>query len=101
MAAPSGRHQHHAGHRHRRGRPVPLSISQVGRYDIRIRIDGFADANVTAINARLAATGYPGSPVTTRLFPTPVRSTHYLGKIDHQAGRTDHVSVRYSLYDVS
>ena len=60
-----------------------------------------AAANVTAINARLAETGYPGSPVTTGLFPTPVRSTHYLGKIDHQAGRRNHMSVRYSLYDVS
>ena len=60
-----------------------------------------ADADVTTINARLAAVGYPGAPVTTGLFPTPVRSTHYLGKIDHQAGRSDHVSVRYSLYDVS
>jgi hypothetical protein len=58
-------------------------------------------ASVTAINARLAAARYPGSPVTTGIYPNPVRSTHYLGKIDHQAGRSDHVSVRYSLYDVS
>ena len=31
----------------------------------------------------------------------PVKSTHYLGKIDHQVSRTDQFSVRYSLYDVS
>ena len=59
-----------------------------------------ADADAAAINARLAAVGYPGSLVTTGIFPSPVTSTHYLGKVDHQAGRANHVSVRYSLYDV-
>ena len=43
--------------------------------------------NVAAINARLAAVGYPGSPVTTGVYPNPVKSTHYLGKIDHQVSR--------------
>ena len=31
------------------------------------------DANVAVINARLAAVGYPGSPVTTGVYPNPVR----------------------------
>jgi hypothetical protein len=59
------------------------------------------DAAVAAINARLAATGYPGAPVATGIYPNPVTSTNYLGKIDHQAGRHDQLSVRYSLYDIS
>jgi hypothetical protein len=59
------------------------------------------DAAVVAINARLAATAYPGVPVATGIYPNPVSSTNYLGKIDHQAGRRDQLSVRYSLYDVS
>lgn len=57
--------------------------------------------NVGPINARLAATGYPGAPITTGIYPNPVKSTHYLGKIDHQVSRTDQLSIRYSLYDVS
>ena len=59
------------------------------------------DATVALINARLAATGYPGAPVATGIYPNPVTSTNYLGKIDHQAGRRDQLSVRYSVYDVS
>ena len=59
------------------------------------------EENVAPINGRLAATGYPGAPVTTGIYPNPVKSTHYLGKIDHQLGRSDQFSVRYSLYDMS
>ena len=59
------------------------------------------DENVGPINARLAATAYPGAPVATGIYANPVTSTHYLGKIDHQLSRTDQLSVRYSLYDVS
>jgi hypothetical protein len=59
------------------------------------------EENVAPINARLAATGYPGVPITTGIYGNPVKSTHYLGKIDHQVSRTDQLSVRYSLYDVS
>ena len=60
-----------------------------------------SEVNVQAINARLAAVAYPGVPVTTGIYRNPVRSTHYLGKIDHQVSRRDQFSVRYSLYDVS
>jgi hypothetical protein len=57
-------------------------------------------ANVTAINARLAATGYPGSPVVTGVYPNPVHSTLGLAKLDHHAG--DHqMSLRYTVYRVT
>ena len=57
-------------------------------------------ANVNTINARLAAAGYQGPPVTTGLYPNPVHSTNFLGKVDHQFSAKDQFSVRYSLYDV-
>jgi hypothetical protein len=53
---------------------------------------------VTAINQRLDAVGYGGPRLATGVFPIPVRSTNVLGKIDHQAGARDQLSVRYSLY---
>jgi hypothetical protein len=61
-------------------------------------IDG---ANVAAINARLAAVGYQGAPVSTGIYPNPVHSVNVLGKVDHQFDENDHFSVRYSLYDVA
>lgn len=60
-----------------------------------------ADADVTAINARLAAVGYPGAPISTGVYPNPVRTTNFLAKVDHQVSGTDLVSVRYSLYHVN
>jgi hypothetical protein len=57
-------------------------------------------ANARAINARLAAVGYPGPTVSTGQFPTPVDSTNALVKGDHQIAAADQFSVRYSLYDV-
>ena len=45
-------------------------------------------ANVDTINARLAATGYPGSAVATGVYPNPVHSTLGLAKLDHHAGAT-------------
>ena len=53
-----------------------------------------------AINARLAAVGYQGLPVSTGLYPNPVHSTNVLGKVDHQLSGADQLSVRYALYDV-
>jgi len=52
------------------------------------------------INARLAAVGYPGSPMTTGMYPNPVDTTYLLAKLDHQASSRAQMSVRYSLYDV-
>ena len=59
------------------------------------------DATAASINARLSAVGYPGAPVTTGIYPNPVSSANYLGKIDGNAGSSEQFSVRYSLYRVS
>lgn len=59
------------------------------------------DAAVTAINARLAATGYQGPPVTTGVYPNPVDTTFLLAKVDHHFSQRDLFTVRYNLYDVS
>jgi hypothetical protein len=56
---------------------------------------------VPTINARLAETGYRGSPIATGLYPNPVDSTNLLGKVDHQASDADQIGVRYALYHVS
>jgi hypothetical protein len=53
------------------------------------------------MNGRLTAIGYPGSQVTTGVYPNPVRSTNALGKIDHQWGGRDQMSLRYSQYNVA
>jgi hypothetical protein len=58
------------------------------------------DANVAAINGRLAATGYPGSAVATGVYPNPVRATLGLAKLDHHAG-SHQLGLRYSLYRVA
>jgi hypothetical protein len=57
------------------------------------------DANVAAINARLAAVGYRGPLITTGEFPAPVNTTNLLARVDHQVSGRDQVSVRYALYD--
>jgi hypothetical protein len=59
------------------------------------------EATVATINARLAAVGYPGSLVSTGVYPNPVRSTNVLGKIDHQISGADLLTLRYSHYDVT
>jgi hypothetical protein len=58
-------------------------------------------ANVDAINARLAAVGYPGSPIATGVYANPVHTTNFLGKVDHQFNGRDQFTVRYSVYDVN
>ena len=58
-------------------------------------------ANVAAINARLAATGYQGPRVTTGLFSSPVDTTNGLAKVDHQLSSNDLLTVRYSSYSVA
>jgi hypothetical protein len=57
-------------------------------------------ANVSAVNARLDATGYQGPRITTGQFPTTVDTTHVLAKVDHQFSGKDRFNVRYSLYDL-
>lgn len=60
-----------------------------------------SDGNVSAINARLAATGYGGPPIVSGIYPNPVDSTNLFGKVDHQVNGRDQFSVRYALYDVA
>ena len=59
-----------------------------------------SEANVQAINARLAAVAYPGSLISTGLYPNPVDTTNFLAKVDHQISNRDQLGVRFSLYDV-
>lgn len=56
--------------------------------------------NVSLINARLAAIGYPGAAVTTGLYPDPAHLTDFFSKVDHQFAQSDQFSIRYSLYNV-
>ncbi|HEX5000243.1 MAG TPA: TonB-dependent receptor [Terriglobia bacterium] len=58
-------------------------------------------ANVSAINTRLAAVGYPGPAVSTGVYPNPVHATTGLGKIDHNFGANDQFTIRYSVYDLT
>jgi hypothetical protein len=60
-----------------------------------------ARANVSPINVRLAATGYPGSPIATGIYPNPLESSNVFGKIDHRISGEDQLSVRYGLYKVT
>ena len=60
-----------------------------------------SEANVNAINTRLAAVGYQGPLITTGLYPNPVHNVNLLGKVDHQFSPKDQFSIRYSLYDVN
>lgn len=57
-------------------------------------------ASVGAVNARLAAVGYQGPPITTGEYPNPVDSTNALAKVDHQASGRDQLGFRYSAYSV-
>ncbi len=55
---------------------------------------------INLINARLTSVGYPGSPLTTGLYPDPVTTANYLGKIDGNRGSSEQFSLRYTLYKV-
>ena len=59
------------------------------------------DANVNAVNARLAAVGYQGPLIATGIYPNPVDTTNLLAKVDHQVSGRDQLSIRYSLHGVS
>ncbi len=58
-------------------------------------------SNVAAINARLAAIGYPGAQISTGIYPNPVHVTNFLGKVDHHFNEKDQLSARYSAYHVT
>jgi hypothetical protein len=54
-----------------------------------------------AINARLAAVGYPGPGVATGSYANPLRTTNVLAKVDRLAGSSARIGIRYSLYDAA
>jgi hypothetical protein len=56
--------------------------------------------NVAVINARLRQASYPGSLISTGVYPNPVDMTNFLAKLDHQLTSRAQFTVRYSLYDV-
>jgi hypothetical protein len=58
-------------------------------------------ANITAINARLAATAYGGPPLSTGLVPTGFDTTNFLFRLDHQIDSAHQLSARYSLYEIA
>ena len=58
-------------------------------------------ANVAAINTHLADIGYPGSLISTGIYPNPVHSTNFFGRIDHEVSTRDQFSARYSVYRVT
>ncbi len=58
-------------------------------------------ANVAAIDAHLLALGYPGPQISTGIYPNPVHSTNFFGKLDHRFSEKDQFSARYSLYHVT
>ncbi len=55
-------------------------------------------ANVATINTRLQAIKYPGQLISTGVYPNPVHTQNYFGKIDHQLTTNDQLAVRYSFY---
>jgi hypothetical protein len=57
-----------------------------------------APAAVAIINTKLTAVGYPGSLISTGLYPNPVHMTNFFSKVDHQFSDRDQFNVRYSLY---
>jgi hypothetical protein len=57
-------------------------------------------ANVASIDARLAASGYPGPKISTGIYPNPVHNENFLAKVDHQVNSKDLLTARYSLYHV-
>src|SRR6185295_8156300 len=50
---------------------------------------------------RLAAIGYPGSPIATGVYPNPVHSANFLATMDHVVSGQDQLGLRYSLYHVT
>lgn len=60
-----------------------------------------SDANTSAINTRLAATGYRGAPLATGEYPNPVDTTNLLLKVHHNFRERHLFSARYSRYDVA
>jgi hypothetical protein len=57
-------------------------------------------ANVTAINAALASSGYGGPAIATGFFSNPVHNENFLARVDHRISEKDQLNMRYSVYHV-
>lgn len=57
-------------------------------------------ANIGLINTKLKSLGYPGSLISTGLYPNPVHTANFFSKVDHKFSDRDQFSARYSLYHV-
>ena len=84
----------------RRGRTFYFANAEQRRLD-QAGLAIISAANVSTVNTRLAAVGYPGQTITTGNYDSPIDSLHLFGKIDHAFTGRDQLSVRYSLYDVA
>jgi hypothetical protein len=58
-------------------------------------------ANAAIIDAHLLAVGYPGPQISTGIYPNPVHTANFFGKVDHEFGENDRFSARYSIYHVT
>ena len=59
-----------------------------------------SDSSVSAINARLAQSGYRGPQIATGIYGDPVATNNVFAKVDHQFSSRDNFSVRYGRYGV-
>ncbi len=58
------------------------------------------NANVAAINNRLAQANYPGPRIETGVVPGGFDSTNFFARVDHKLDDANLLSLRYSLYDI-
>ncbi len=58
-------------------------------------------ANVAAINARLAAVGYPGPPISTGNYRNPVHNENFFAKVDHHFSDADRGSAPATAFIMS
>jgi outer membrane receptor protein involved in Fe transport len=60
-----------------------------------------APANVSLINARFDAVGYPGARISTGNIATTLDTTNWFGRLDQFLSNSDQLNARYSRYEVS
>jgi carboxypeptidase family protein/TonB-dependent receptor-like protein len=84
----------------RRNRTFYFANAEQRRLD-QTGLTTISSGSVAAINTWLRATNYPGTLISTGIYPNPVDTTNVLAKLDHQFSNRDQFTVRYSLYDVA
>ncbi|HKP72302.1 MAG TPA: TonB-dependent receptor, partial [Pyrinomonadaceae bacterium] len=57
--------------------------------------------NVAAINARLDEIGYAGARLQTGILPSGYDSSNFFARLDHELTERQHLTARYSFYDIS